>query len=146
MVFNFFLYYYFCFFICWFKWLCIVSLCFKWHGVSFVFHIDPKSNFHQFRLSRSSDSVNVVWSIIWVGVVSELWKHRNFIIFKRGMADASEVFDLMQVKVWSWISVRICSALFSYSNWCLEPLVRMRMISWSFFFSGFILTSRAFVN
>jgi len=64
-----------------------------------VFHIDLKSNFDQFKLSRSSDSVNVVWSTIWVGVVSELWNHRNFIIFKRGVADASEVFALVQVKV-----------------------------------------------
>ena len=64
-----------------------------------MFHIDLKSNFDQFKLSRSSDSVNVVWSTIWVGVVSELWNHRNFIIFKRGVADASEVFALVQVKV-----------------------------------------------
>jgi len=94
-----------------------------------VFHIDPKSNFDQFRLSRSSDSVNVMWSTIWVGVVSEFWNHRNFIIFKRDVADASEVFALVQVNVWSWISVKIRSTSFSYSNWCLEPLVCMRMIS-----------------
>ena len=45
------------------------------------------------------------------------------------MADASEVFALVQAKVWSWISVKIRYASFSYSNWCLEPLVCMRMVS-----------------
>ena len=72
-------------------------------------------------------------STIWVGVVSELWNHRNFVVFNRDVADASEVFTLVQVKVWSWISVKTRSAWFSYSNWCLEPLVCMRMVSWSFF-------------
>jgi len=52
-------------------------------------------------MSMSSDSVNDVWSTIWVGVVTEIWNHRNFIIFNRGVADASEVFALVQVNVWS---------------------------------------------
>jgi len=94
-----------------------------------VYHIDPKSNFDQFRISMSSDSVNDVWSTIWVRVVTEIWNHKIFIIFKRGVADASEVFALVQVKVWFWILVKNRSALFSFSNWCLEPIVCMRMVS-----------------
>ena len=83
---------------CSFAW-CIWCLCFKWLGVSFVFHIDPKSNFAQFRMSQVSDSVNGVWSTIWTRIVSEIWNHKNFIIFKRGVTDVSEVFVLVQVKV-----------------------------------------------
>jgi len=94
-----------------------------------VSHIDPMSNFVQFRMSQSSDSVNDVWGTIWVGVVSEIWNHMNFIIFKRGVTYVSEVFAMVQVKVWSWISLKSRSASFSYSNWCLEPLMCMRMVS-----------------
>jgi len=112
---------------CRFVWR-VWCLCFKWLGISFVYHIDPKSNFDQFRMNMSSKSVNDVWSTIWVGVVTEIWNHRNFIIFNRGVVDASEVFALVQVKVWSWISVKIRSALFSFSNWCLEPIVCMRIV------------------
>ena len=64
-----------------------------------------------------------------LGVVNELWIHMNYVIFNRGVADASEMFALVQVNVWSWILVKSRSAWFSYSNWCLEPLVCMRMVS-----------------
>ncbi|XP_068466703.1 uncharacterized protein [Phaseolus vulgaris] len=76
-------------------------LCFEWLGVSFVFHKDPLTNFSQFRMSQASESVNDVWSAIWVGIVSEIWKHRNSIIFNRGVIDVSEVFASMQVKLGS---------------------------------------------
>jgi len=49
-------------------------------------------NFIQFRLSQASVSVNDVWGAIWVGIVSEIWKHRNSIVFKGGVADVLEVF------------------------------------------------------
>jgi len=35
--------------------------------------------------------------------VSEIWKHRNNVIFNRGKADVTEVFAIVQVKIWSWI-------------------------------------------
>jgi len=66
------------------------------------------------------------------------WIHKNSVIFNRGGADASEVFALVQVNVWSWISVKSRSTWFSYSNWCLEPLVCMRMVSWNFFLTSLI--------
>jgi len=105
-----------------------LQFCYKWLGVSFVSHIDPKFNFAHFWMSQSLDSINIVWSTIWVGVVSEIWNHWNLIIFKRGVADVSEVFAMVQVKVWSWISAKSRSASFSYSDWCLEPSTCMRMV------------------
>ncbi len=86
------------FFVCRFAWR-IWCLCFEWLGVSFVFHKDPKSNFAQFRMSQASVSVNDVWGLIWVGIVSEIWNIRNSVIFKSGVADVSEVFASVQVKV-----------------------------------------------
>jgi len=97
-------------------------------GVSFVSHNDPMSNFAQLRMNTSSDSINDVWSTIWVRVVGEIW--RNSIIFNRGVADASEVCSLMQAKVWSWMSVKSCSASVPFSSWCLEPLECMRLVVW----------------
>jgi len=64
---------------------------------------------------------------MWVGVVGEIWNHRNFIVFNRGVADALEVCALMQANVWSWISTKSRSASFPFSNWCLEPLECMRL-------------------
>ena len=104
-------------------------LCYRWLGVLFVSNIEPKINFDQFRMSLSSETVNIVWNTIWVGVVSEIWNHRNNIIFKRGVVDASEVFALVQVKVWSWVSTNFRPASFSFSDWCLEPMVCMRLVA-----------------
>ena len=115
------------FFDCSFAWR-VWCFCYKWLGVSFVSHIDPMSNFAQFKMSQSLDSVNVVWSTIWVGVVSEIWNHKNFIIFKRGVTDVSEMFAMVQVNVWFWISAKSRSASFSYPYWCLEPLACMRIV------------------
>ena len=69
--------------ICDFTW-CVWCLCFKWLGVSFVIHKNPLANFLHFRLCQASDSVNDVWSAIWVGVVSGIWNHRNCVSFDRG--------------------------------------------------------------
>jgi len=48
-----------------------------------VIHIDPVSNFSQFGLCNASGLVNEFWGVIWVGVVSEIWKHRNNVIFNK---------------------------------------------------------------
>ena len=88
------------FFGCSFAWR-VWCLCYRWLGVLFVSHIEPRFNFDQFRLNLPSESVLIVWNTIWVRVVSEIWSHSNHIILKRGVADGSEVFALVQVKVWS---------------------------------------------
>jgi len=91
-------------------------MCFKWLDVLSVIHEDPKSNFSQFRMSQASVSVNEVWGTIWVGIVSEIWKHRNSVIFNRGVTDVFEVFASVQVKVWSWIYAKSAFAYFPYSS------------------------------
>jgi len=105
------------------------GLCHRWLGVLVMSQIEPKSNFDQFRMNRALETVNNVWNTIWVGVVSKIWSHMNNIIFKRGVGDAFGVFSLVQVKVWLWVSINCRSASFSFSDWCLEPLVCMRLIT-----------------
>ena len=91
--------------VCVFAWR-VWCLCFEWLGVSFVIHLDPMQNFIQFRLSQASVSVNDVWGAIWVGIVSEIWKHRNSVVFNGEVADVLEVFASAQVKMWSWIAAK----------------------------------------
>jgi len=116
------------FFGCSFAWR-VWSLCYRWIGVLFVSHIEPRFNFDQFRLNIPSESVRTIWDTIWVGVVSEIWSHRNRIIFKGGVVEAFEVFALVQVKVWYWVTTKSRGVAFSFSDWCLEPLVCMRLVS-----------------
>jgi len=65
-------------------------------------------------MSHASETVNDVWSVIWVGIVNEIWKHKNSIIFNRGVEDVFEVFASMQVKVWFWIVAKSNSDYFPY--------------------------------
>jgi len=53
------------------------------------------SNFSQFGLCNASGLVNEFWGVIWVGVMSEIWKHKNNVIFNKGKADASEVITMV---------------------------------------------------
>ena len=62
-------------------------------------------------------------------MMSEIWKHKNSIVFNRGVVDVNEVFALVQVNVWFWVSVKIRFASFSFSGWCLKPLECMRLVS-----------------
>ena len=112
---------------CRFAWL-VWSGCFAWLGVQFVSHNDPLLNFSQFRLCNASALASEMWGVIWIAVVSELWKHRNNAIFNGGVVDGLEVVALVQVKTWSWITSKSLSGLFSFSEWCLETLVCMMMV------------------
>jgi len=80
-------------------------------------------------MSSSSESFNDVRRTIWVGMVGEIWNHRNNIILNRGVADASEVCALMQVKVWTWVSTKSRYAPFSFFSWFLVPLECMSLVA-----------------
>ena len=49
---------------------------------------------------------------IWVGFVSEIWNHRNKVVFENGRVDLVEVFTVAQRKTWSWVTVKEKSAAF----------------------------------
>jgi len=42
--------------------------------------------------------------VIWIGVVNEVWKHKNRVIFKGGVVDVVKVFVLAQLKAWTWVT------------------------------------------
>jgi len=67
-------------------------------------------------VSNAPESVHLGMRNIWIVVVSEIWSHRNKIIFKGGVFYSSEIFSLAQLKVWSWITSKFPSACFSFSD------------------------------
>ena len=93
-----------------------------------MFHNVPLQNFSQFRLSNVSVSVNEVWGVIWIAVVNEIWKLRNRVIFRGGVIDVLEVFALVQLKAWAWVTSKSQDAIFSFSDWCVDHLVCMKMM------------------
>jgi len=98
-------------------------------GLAAMDHREPKKHFESFRMSGVKDSVNHIWGGVWIAVVGELWFYRNKRIFKGGRVDHIEIFTLAQMKAWSWVLSKARGVSFSYSNWCLEPLICMMSVS-----------------
>ena len=105
-------------------WL-VWSKCSEWLGVASTEHCDPKMHFSNFKISGMSKRVNQILGCVWVAVVADLWKHRNKSIFNSDRVNHIEIFIMVQVKVWSWVSFKVRRVSFSYSDWCLESLVCM---------------------
>ena len=93
-----------------------------------IVHYDPEKHFVQFRLIKESEVVNNIWYWVWVEVVGELWKQMNKKIFRDGVTDHSEIFTMVQLKVWSWLTADVKLTCFSYFDWCLESLVCKRSV------------------
>ena len=43
---------------------------------------------------------------IWVGIIGEIWNHRNIVAFKNEHVDLVEDFTVVQRRTWSWITVK----------------------------------------
>jgi len=112
---------------CKIAWLIWVQ-CFEWLGVSSVAPINLIAHFTQF--CNVKKPVNFILGSVWISVVSEIWWHRNKVIFKGGVVDHSEIFTLTQLKVWSWITSKILFTCFSFSDWCLAPCLVWIRYNW----------------
>ena len=97
------------------------SLCFRWIGVLFVQHKDLRCNFENFYLVHMSIKQNQVWKGMWVAIVRCIWEKRNSVIFKQGVPDAEEIFQMAQLHTWFWLKHRMCSFSYAFSNWHLNP-------------------------
>jgi len=91
-------------------------------------HVDFISHFLHFKLCNVPAYVNVFWERVWVTLISEIWRHRNKHIFKGEVIDHSEIFSLIQLKVWSWKTSKFVSSCFSFSDWCLNPVTCLFLI------------------
>jgi len=65
-----------------------------------VRHKSTLVNFQSFYLLSQRNGVNRVWKGMWVVIVSEIWNHKNKVVFKDGLMDAKKIFSLAQLKGW----------------------------------------------
>jgi len=59
---------------------------------------------------------------MWVAIVSEIWNHKNKVVFKGGIVDHEEVCSLAQLKGWLWLKHKLSGTSFSYSDWYFSPV------------------------
>jgi len=48
------------------------------------------------------------------GYCSEIWNHRNKVVFKGGFVDAEKIFSLAQLKGWLWLKFKFKRNTLSY--------------------------------
>jgi len=105
--------------------LLVWNLCYDWVGMKWANHLESASHFLHFNLIDAPAAINLAFGNIWITLVNDIWHHRNKHIFKGAVIDHSEIFSLAQLKVWSWVTSKDPLACFSFSDWCLDPLVCM---------------------
>jgi len=102
----------------------IWSMCDKWFGVQNVHHFRVVEHFLVLMLLRWGVGKGFcVGSLVWLILISHIWKHRNKIIFKNRKCDIQGVFALEQVKSWTVIKAKFKKVTFSYLDWCVNPQI-----------------------
>jgi len=70
--------------------------CERWIWNVTVRHEDITSHFQSFHLLGHNNRVNTLWKGMWVTIVSEIWNHRNKVVFSSGVVDVEEIFSLVK--------------------------------------------------
>ena len=78
--------------------------------------LGAKKHFINFKLSGINDIGNRILGCVWITFVDKVWKHMNKNIFKNGRIDQIDIFTMVQLKVWSWVTSKVRLASFSYSS------------------------------
>jgi len=94
----------------------IWSLCYRWIGTLGVQHKDLKVHFESFHLVHLNSKKNLVGKGIWATIVRGIWDQRNMVIFKQGVFDAKEVFQMAKLRLWLWLKHRVNAFNFSFSD------------------------------
>ena len=102
------------------------TLCFKWIGVQFVQHKDLLIHFENFSLPQLNCKQNLLWKGVWATIMRCIWEHRNSNVFKQGVVDVEEIFQMVQLKMWQWLKHMSQSFNYSFADWILNPLICCR--------------------
>jgi len=68
------------------------DLCERWTGRLTIRHESIPIHFQSYHLTDHRNSVNRAWKGVWVAIVTEIWNHRNKVVFKGGIVDEEEFF------------------------------------------------------
>jgi len=96
-------------------------LCCRWIGIFGVQNKDIGSHFANFHLVHMSEKQNQVWKEVWAAILRCIWEHRNNVIFRQGVPDSEEIFQVAQLLSWLWLKHREGSFSYSFSDWHLNP-------------------------
>jgi len=97
--------------------------------VQFVHHCSTKEHFLGFCAIRIGKTGTSVWRMLWLEIVSSIWKLKNDIVFKNKVCDIVNIFFTNQAKTWTVIRAKFKNSPFSYSNWVIAPLECIKVLN-----------------
>lgn len=59
-----------------------------------------------------------------------IWDQRNQVIFRQGVVDVKEIFQMTQLKSWLWLKHRARSFDYSFFDWHLNPILCLKSYVW----------------
>jgi len=78
-------------------------MCDSWVGVHSVHHYLPKDHFLSFEIPFLNSKCNLMWNVVWMGLVWNIWKARNNVLFRNKIFYVEEVYVAAQINTWNWI-------------------------------------------
>lgn len=77
----------------------------QWLGVSFATSLNLKEHFVQFVGSNLSGKKAWV-SIIWLVVISQIWRNRNNVIFHERSFSPLLILEQVKLQSWEWLRAK----------------------------------------
>lgn len=97
-----------------------------WAGQEYVPCIGSKAHFLNHWQMVSGEKFQQLWLSVWFETIWSIWLMRNRIVFKQEGCDLVQIMDLIKVRAWSWLALKVERGKFSYSDWCMAPLACLK--------------------
>lgn len=111
------------FFNCYVSWR-VWSKLLDWLGIQFVLPSCAVNHFSQFcGVLRGGKKVSQALILIWIAAVHSIWQCRNGLIFRGDSVEIGSLVDLVQYKVWLWLSSHERSFSASVFEWISNPAI-----------------------
>lgn len=104
----------------------IWKLVYNWAGFDVVMPVDGKTHFLYHRGLVRGKNLKQMWMVLWFSTAWSIWIARNGIIFKQENFDVIQLVELIKFRAWNWFQFRGKGSNYSFSDWCMSPLVCMK--------------------
>ncbi|GKV04880.1 hypothetical protein SLEP1_g16977 [Rubroshorea leprosula] len=102
------------------------SKCTKWWRFLTAHPRTCQEDFEQHRPPIKDSSVQAGWDVVWFSTLWSLWLARNRKIFKNQAYEEDRIFELVQLRAFSWIKSRSIGYSFNFYEWLVEPVLCLK--------------------
>ncbi|GLU01659.1 hypothetical protein SLE2022_189580 [Rubroshorea leprosula] len=98
------------------------TACYRWWGIKTVTDKDCFRFFEQHSSVLKTVGMKQGWECIWFVVIWSIWMARNGKLFRGKEVDSGRLFELIQIRAFSWIKAKRRDSFFSIADWIQNPV------------------------